>query len=223
MLNQSLSLSHLVRPPKSNLDTTPPLLVLMHGVGSNEEDLFSLANELDDRFLIVSSRAPIAIGPGAFGWFSIDIQQGRLLFNEEEAIKSLNIIDRFIDELITEYHADRSRVFLMGFSQGAIMSIGTLLLHPEKVAGAVVMSGCLLPNIADKDQNMLRLKNAAKRRPVIVCHGKWDDILPIELGRRLHDYLESLPVDCEYHEYQMAHQVSYESLTDIKNWFSKQL
>ena len=68
---KTLSLVHLVCEPIVKADT-PPLLLLLHGVGSNEDDLFGLAPYLDERFLIISVRAPNTLGPGSYAWFDVD-------------------------------------------------------------------------------------------------------------------------------------------------------
>jgi len=68
---EKLSLVHLVRQPLVK-SAFPPLLLLLHGVGSNEYDLFGLAPYLDKRFLIISVRAPYTLGPDSFAWFEIN-------------------------------------------------------------------------------------------------------------------------------------------------------
>ena len=220
MSHRSLSLFHIIREPKVKSDGKPPALILLHGVGSNEEDLFGLAGELDDRFSIVSVRAPIVIGPGAFGWFAIGVDNGRLIHNEEEALEGIEAVNKFVDEAIAEYEWDSGRVYLMGFSQGAIMSAGMVLFHPDKVAGAVIMSGCLLPRMMER---IPMNRSETGRIPVFISHGKWDDLLPVELARSLRDTLSTLAIDIEYHEYPMGHQVSYETVEDIAAWLTKQI
>jgi phospholipase/carboxylesterase len=67
----ALSLVHLVQQPRVPSEGAPPILFLLHGVGSNERDLFGLAPYLDPRFLIVSVRARLTLGPDAFGWYPV--------------------------------------------------------------------------------------------------------------------------------------------------------
>ncbi len=70
------SLTYLVREPKVSADK-PPLLILLHGVGSNEKDLFSFATHLPDKFRIISARAPIELGPSSFAWYQVDFSSGK--------------------------------------------------------------------------------------------------------------------------------------------------
>ena len=118
-----LSLTHLVREPGRRGRTPPPLLLLLHGIGSNEEDLFGLAPYLDERFLVVSARAPVMLGPGSYGWFQIEFTPRGMVADVEQAKRSLGLLPGFIDGLIETYRADGGRVYLAGFSQGAMMGL----------------------------------------------------------------------------------------------------
>ena len=215
---QALSLVHLMRPPLDAAgDGKPPLLVLLHGYGSNEADLFGLAPYLDERFLIVSARGPIELSPGAYAWFHITFGGVGFGVDQDEARQSCRTIIQFIDEAVRAYDADPQRVFLAGFSQGASMSLSVLMAAPEKVAGVAAMSGFLLP--ANEDEPALGARLAGK--PVLLVHGDDDDIVPVLLGRRARDTLSTLPVDLTYREYAMRHQVTDESLDDVSQWLSQ--
>ena len=63
MSDRTFSLFHHVAPPKGGLESKPPLLLLLHGYGANEDDLFSLAPYLDGRFMIVSARGRSCCSP----------------------------------------------------------------------------------------------------------------------------------------------------------------
>ena len=70
---KNLSLEYLVRQPKTKAEN-PPLIILLHGYGSNEEDLFSFAEELPDSMLVISVRAPLSIGFGSYAWYTIHFE-----------------------------------------------------------------------------------------------------------------------------------------------------
>ena len=113
-------LHYLIREPKVILDKNP-LLLLLHGYGSNEEDLFSFASELPDHYYIISARAPYPLPPYGNAWYAIDFDANMNKFsNDEQAIESRDLIVEFIDELIQKYPIDSTKVNLIGFSQGAI-------------------------------------------------------------------------------------------------------
>ncbi|MBK9314327.1 MAG: alpha/beta fold hydrolase [Acidobacteria bacterium] len=219
MSNQTFSLFHHAAPPKSGLADRPPLLLLLHGFGSNEDDLFSLAPYLDERFLVISARAPVALGPMSYAWFSLGFTPEGVLINAEEAESSRLTISRFIDELIDYYRVDSQAIYLMGFSQGAMMSLSTALNSPGTVAGVVAMSGRLLPQTAAQVKD----PDALFGLPIFVLHGTRDMVLPVHHGRATRDLLTSLPVDLQYREYEMGHEVSAQSLEDIAEWLKARL
>lgn len=215
----TLSLAHLVQEPRLRTSGKPPLILLLHGVGSNEADLFSLASYLDARFFIVSARAPVVMGAGSYGWFNIEFTPQGLVADLEQAKGSLELLRGFIDELVATYEVDERCVYLAGFSQGAMMSLALMLTHPQKIAGVVAMSG-RIPSQAVK--HGLDLK-ALTGMPVLVTHGLYDPVLPVEHARDARKYFETLPVDLTYREYPMGHEVSAESLRDVTAWLSKSL
>ncbi len=212
------SLVHLVRQPIVEADT-PPLLLLLHGVGSNEHDLFGLAPYLDERFLIISVRAPNTLGPGSYAWFDVDFTPQGPVIDPAQAEASREALIDFIGETITAYGVDPNQVYMMGFSQGAIMSASIALTRPDLVAGVVLMSGRILPEI----QTLMAAPEKLEGLPILVVHGIADTVLPINHGRASRQLLASLPVELTYHEYPMGHEVSQESLADVSSWLSTQL
>src|SRR6476620_8702122 len=98
-----LSLYHLVREPKLKLDKHP-LLLLLHGYGSNEEDLFSFANELPPEYYVISVRAPYSLPPYGHAWYSINFAGNERTFTDiDQAKSSRDKIAAFIDELTPHY------------------------------------------------------------------------------------------------------------------------
>lgn len=219
MTESNLALKHLVRQPAGGGREPPPLLLLLHGVGSNEEDLFAFAPYVDERFLVVSARAPVALDYGGYGWFRIEFTPRGMAADLGQAKKSLEMLPGFVDGLVETYGADARRVYLAGFSQGAMMSLALLLTSPEKVAGVVAMSGRLPRQAAGREPDLESLRG----KPVLVTHGLYDPVLPVEQGREARDYLEGLPVELTYREYPMGHEVSAESLRDVTAWLTETL
>ena len=219
MIESKLALKHLVREPADAGGAPPPLLLLLHGVGSNEEDLFSLAPYLDQRFLIVSARAPVALDYGGYGWFRIDFTPRGMVADVEQAKRSLEILPGFIDGLVETYGADARRVYLAGFSQGAMMSLALLLTSPEKLAGVAAMSGRLPSQVFEREPD----REALTGKPVLLTHGLYDPVIPVEQGRAAREHLGALPVALTYREYPMGHEVSAESLRDVTGWLTEAL
>lgn len=214
----SSSLYHLALHPKSST-SRPPLLILLHGVGSNEQDLFEIAPLLDERLLILSARAPLTLARNSFAWFHVTFTPAGSSINADEAESARQIVSGFVQEMVQEYHADPKRVYLLGFSQGAIISQSVMLTMPEILAGVVAMSGRILPEVKPLVVSPERLGDF----PVLVIHGLHDTVLPIQNGRASRDYLSTLPVNLVYREYPMGHEVTELSLSDVRKWLALQL
>ncbi len=215
---KTLSLVHRVRQPGVGAGT-PPLLLLLHGVGSNEHDLFALAPFLDERFLIISVRAPNTLEPGSYAWFEVNFTPQGPIIDPAQAEASRKALIAFLDEAVTAYGANPKQIYLMGFSQGAIMSASVALTRPELLAGVVLMSGRILPEI----QSLMAPSEQHAGLPFLVVHGTSDLVLPVHHSRASHQLLSSLPVELTYHEYSMGHEISQESLSDVMAWLSTQL
>jgi len=207
------------KPPGNITGEKPPLLLLLHGIGADENDLFGIAPFLDERFFIVSARAPYTLSYGGYAWFEIFIQPGDVSINVKQFEESRTKVLEFIDELIAEYELDASKVYLCGFSQGAIISLGAALSEPEKFAGLVAMSGRSSAEMLPAESDFKKLKGF----PILVTHGVYDPLLPIENGRATKEILSRLPVDLEYKEYEMGHEISQESLGDVSGWLRNRL
>src|SRR5262245_58079922 len=188
-VKQKLLLPHLVQRPSAASDT-PPLLILLHGYGSNEHDLFGLAPYLDPRFLILSLRAPYELMQGGYAWFEIGWTADGIVIDGQQAEASRRLIVDLIPAAVATYRADPARVYLLGFSQGAILSAAATLTRPDLVAGAVLMSG----RVPDEVRSLIAPPEQLDGKPFLVVHGVADTVLPIQNGRACRAILERLPV-----------------------------
>jgi phospholipase/carboxylesterase len=209
-----LSLEYLVREPKIKLDKNP-LLLLLHGYGSNEEDLFSFATELPDEYYIVSARAPYNMQYGAYAWYAINFDADENKFSDHEQAKiSRDLIAQFIDELIQTYPIDSKNVTLVGFSQGSILSYAIALSHPEKVQRVVALSGYVSEPILEENY----LRNDLSKLKIFHSHGTADQVIPVEWARKTKPFLEKLGINSSYKEYPVGHGVAPQNFYDFKNW-----
>lgn len=213
------SLKHIKQEPKTNSKKKPPLLIMLHGLGSNEQDLFSLAPLLDPQYLILSVQAPISYGFGGYAWFNIDLTSGIPSANIQQVIHARRLLSSFLEQAIEAYQPDIDRIYLLGFSQGAIMSYATAFSEPTKIRGIVAMSGYILREVTPQVSYSPQLK----KLKILATHGKQDQVLPIFLGRATNDYLRTLHADYTYKEYDMAHEVNQECLEDVRGWLAEQV
>lgn len=211
-----LSLYHLVREPKIKLDKNP-LLLLLHGYGSNEEDLFSFAAQLPDEYFIISARAPYPLPPYGNAWYAINFDADMNKFSDEaQAVESRDLIANFIDEIINHYPIDKDKVTLIGFSQGAILSYAVALTYPEKIRRVLALSGYLYTDIIDKDFS----KNDLSKLRFFISHGVVDQVIPVDWARKAPEFLKSLGLDVEYHEYPVGHGVAPQNFYDLLKWLT---
>ena len=210
----NLSLEYKIREPKIKLDKNP-LLLLLHGYGSNEEDLFSFATELPDEYYIISARAPYDLQYGSYAWYAINFDADQNKFSDHEQAKiSRDLIAGFIDELIVNYPIDENKIALIGFSQGSILSYAVALSNPEKVQKVVAMSGYL--NLEIMDDNYL--KNNFTNLKIFASHGTVDQVIPVEWARKTPAIVENLGINITYKEYPVGHAVAPQNFYDFKNW-----
>ena len=217
-VTKSSPLQYKSRLATAQTSTQQPLLILLHGYGSNEIDLMNLAAYIDPSIHVVSFRAPHSLGPESHAWFALDFTLNGITWNREEADASLQMLTSAIGTIVTETGAAPDRVILGGFSQGAIMALALGLTRPALVRGIAALSGHV-PAVAPEDIAIDQLHNM----PVFVSHGITDQVLPIQDGRELRDWLTALPVSLSYHEYDMAHEISGETLRDALAWMTATL
>lgn len=209
-----MNLTYLVREPKIKQEKNP-LLLLLHGYGSNEEDLFSFASELPDEYYVVSVRAPYDLQPYGHAWYAIHFDADENKFSDDaQAMESRDLIIQFIDELIAKYSIDAAQVSLIGFSQGAILSYATALSYPERISRVVALSGYLnekiiAENFKSKDLSNLKL---------FISHGTVDQVIPVDWARKAQPFLQNLGLEVMYREYPIGHGVAPQNFYDFKNW-----
>ncbi|WP_372472862.1 alpha/beta hydrolase [Capnocytophaga sp. ARDL2] len=213
-----MSLHYILKKPKT-IKEKNPLLLLLHGFGSNEEDLFSFASELPEDYFVISARAPKELYNGGYAWFDIQFDiYGNKTTNDQEALVAKQQIIDFIDEIIEKYPIDKENVNLIGFSQGAILSYAIALTVPEKVNKIVALSGYFKENyITDYLPD-----EAYKDLSFFVSHGTVDQVISIDEARQIAPILEKRNIQYEYHEYPVGHGVSPKNFFDFKAFLERE-
>jgi phospholipase/carboxylesterase len=141
------------------------------------------------------------------------------IIDEDDAERSRRIILSFVDEITRTYDVDGRRVFLMGFSQGAIMSLAAGLSEPERFRGIIALNGRLLPQVTNLIGGPERLRDF----PIFMAHGVDDRVIQVRYAREAREELNKLLVKLEYHEYPAGHWVTPEVLRDLRSWLKQQV
>lgn len=218
MTKKNLSLQHIIR--ESTLTENAPLLIMMHGYGSDENDLFSFAKELPEELFIISVKAPYALQPYGNAWYAINFDAERGKWTDAQQAKtSLELIAKFIDEAVNSYPVDKKNVSLLGFSQGSILSYAVALTYPEKVKNIVALSGYIdqniLPdNIKEKDYSHLDF---------YASHGSVDQVIPVDWARQNAPFLKGLNIKHKYSEFPVGHGVAPQNFFELKDWLLQRI
>jgi phospholipase/carboxylesterase len=215
----NLSIYHLTRFPAgynpADKETRYPAIFTLHGHGSNERDLIGLSDSLQDNLLWISGRGPVDFAPGAYDWYTVT------QFGKPDPVilaAALARIDNFITELLATYPIDPQKLFLMGFSQGSMVSMSFFLARPQRIAGVIAQSGYI-----PFQSGLVVDEVGVKGKPIIMTHGIEDASMPLEWSHQSRDFLLSLGVDLVYHNFHMDHTITAESLGAIKEWLDKQM
>lgn len=197
----------------------PPLLVLLHGIGADENDLFPLAAVFDRRFRVVSLRAPHPYGPGR-AWFHIEwLADGTVRPDRRQAEATLGDLERWLAVAPERLGTDPTRSFVLGFSQGAMMALGLLLRAPQALAGVVALSS----RAPDGLFATAAPEEAIARVPLFVAHGVYDDVLPVAHGRRIRERFTGVSRDFTYREFPVRHAIADEEVTAVRDWLARRL
>ncbi|WP_395607892.1 alpha/beta hydrolase [Pseudomonas sp. B22129] len=197
-----------------------PLVIFLHGFGSNEEDLFGIKDELPSTWTYLSARAPMPVDSNGYRWFARKPGDGDYDGETADLQRSAKLIEAFVTQATAKYHTQRDRVFLVGFSQGAIMAYEVGLRQPESVRGIAALSGSVLPVLKAE----LKPEAALDKLAIFIGHGTLDQALPYVSATRANEVLTGLGLKPEFHGYVgMPHTVSEAEIQDLKAWLEKSL
>lgn len=207
--NELNTLYELRQPKNIEPGKKYPALFIMHGIGSNERNMLSLVEGLDQSFFVFSIRGYIPQGTG-FAYFTI---QGygkphREVFNE-----AITRLTDFINVSCDQYPIDLERLYLLGFSQGAILAMTLSLTLGNRIKGIVALSG-YIPGFVKEEYDIKPVKELS----VFISHGEMDQVLPYEWGRANDEFFRGLDANVTFRTYPEPHTVSEENLRDFREW-----
>ncbi len=211
------TLHHELVPPRAAGDADPTL-VLLHGLGTKEDDLLPLAAELGrDDVLAIGARAPQEYPTGfgmGYAWYDFEAPGQALARGVEAAV---GLLEPFLEDVIAGYPVDPQRVFLLGFSQGAVMALAVSLQRPDLAAGVIALSGHLPPG-----QEPSRADDRG-RFPVFIGHGANDPLIGVQAARDAANALRTGGHEVSLQEYPVGHSISAEELADVGSWLATQI
>ncbi len=212
-------LKYKVKEPVKKKDKAAPLIIMLHGYGSNETDLFDISQSLDERFMVISLQGPIGTAGGGFCWYNLEfLPNQKFKYNYEEAKDSRVRILSFISNACKTYKLDSNNVFILGFSQGAIMGYDLALAAPKKIKGVMALSGRMM----EESKNLKTDWKAAVKTKYFIAHGNSDNVIKIAEADSAVSFLKSKKVaEVKFNNYEMPHSINGKELNDIKSWLKK--
>ncbi|MCP1455348.1 MULTISPECIES: alpha/beta hydrolase [Pseudomonas] len=194
-----------------------PLVIFLHGSGSNEQDLFELKGELPRDYNYLSVRAPKSMEQDRYQWFAKK-GDGAYDGDTSDLKASGQMLLDFIDKARAKYSTDASKVYLVGFSQGAMMSYEVALRHPEAVGGIAAMGGRVLSALRAE----LTPNESRRTLAVFIGHGTADPIIPYHDGTEANSFLKTLALEPEFHAYPgVGHSISALEVQDLRAWLER--
>ena len=212
-----MDLKYLVREPQ-DITSKTALLILLHGYGSNEEDLFSFVPTLPEDWLIVSFRAPLNTTTEGFSWYDIDLMNVENRIDVPQAKEALEKIVENIMKVSNHYGLTDNETHIAGFSQGGILTYALALHHPDLFSKIACMS-CypeekLLENIVKNKKKLERLR-------FFISHGIDDAVIPLDWAKKGPEILYDLSCYFSFREYMSGHGVNQKNYMDLMEFFQK--
>lgn len=217
-MNKELPLQHIYRP--SSLKENAPLLIMLHGYGSDENDLFSFANELPEELFIISFKAPYSLEPHGYAWYAINFDADQNKWNDNEQAKlSMETLVDCIDIACKIYPVNKNNISILGFSQGTILGMATALNHPKKIKNIIGLSGYINHDILPENIKELDYSNLS----FYCSHGTVDQVIPIDWARQTPVFLKSLNIEHIYSEFPVGHGVAPKNFYELRDWISTKI
>jgi phospholipase/carboxylesterase len=201
-------------------------VIWLHGLGADGHDFepivpqLGLPRDAGIRFVFPHApMRPVTINGGMTmrAWYDIRSFDRDGPQDEAGIRESATLLERLI-ERERQRGSDHARIVVAGFSQGGAIALHTALRFPERLAGLAALS-TWLPLAQSFRDEVAGNENAASRgMPIFMAHGRFDPVLPFQLGMMSKETLEHAGFSLEWHEYPMAHAVCAEEIVDVSRW-----
>ena len=204
MSNASLSFIHRFEP---GLGPGRPPILLLHGTGGDESDLLPIGQAIAPGSALLSPRGKVL--ENGMPRFFRRLAEG--IFDEEDLIRRTHELAQFINEAAAHYQFERQRLLAVGYSNGANIAGGLLLLRPDAICGAAL----LRPMVPLIPETLPDLHGA----PVLVAAANQDPIVPAENAQQLVALLRSAGADVTVSFENAGHGLTENTIDTAKRWF----
>jgi phospholipase/carboxylesterase len=189
-------------------------LVLFHGRGADEHDLYPLLDFLDPerRLLGVTPRGPLSLPPGGAHWYKLQ----EVGFPDRETfLVTCEEVGSWLDGFLDEHGIAHDRTVHGGFSQGAVMAYAFALGKGRPRPAALIALSGFIPTVDGFELDLSEIP------PVAIGHGTYDPIISVEFGRRARQLLEEVGASVLYREYPLPHAIDPSYLIELRAWLAR--
>ncbi|CAM4125445.1 dienelactone hydrolase family protein [Paenibacillus alkaliterrae] len=196
-------------PPNLDPDKKYPTIFTLHGKGSNEKNMYGLVAPLSDGFIIIGIRGNLTLGEG-FQYYELKSLGNPIREMFDQAVRQL---EAFILYATEKYPIDMNKRYLLGFSQGAILSMALALTLGEQLKGIVALNG-YVPEFVKTEYPLQSVEDVS----VFISHGEFDSVFPIRIGHETAAFFENQTSRLTFKTYPTDHGVSEENQRDFVKW-----
>ncbi len=201
---------------RKSKDIKSPLIILIHGYGSNEKDLFSLIDYLPKEAYIISLRGPIELFNNSYAWYEINVDANNKFYDHEGAKKIRDELSKFIDEIIKYLDIDSDNITLIGFSQGAILSHAISYSYPGKIKNIMALSGVI-------DEKIMKRADLKSKTNIYISHGINDNMINYHISRESLNFYKSKDIDFTFESYDQGHGINEKNLKSLVIWLKEKI
>lgn len=204
----------VIMPSKVEPGKNLPTLFALHGIGFNEQDMLSVFEDVKEEFILIGIRGHLDHKNG-YAYYRLKGygNPDRELFDE-----SMKDLESFIEYACETYPIDREKIYLGGFSQGAILSNSLALVLGDKIKGIVSMNG-YIPDFVVEEYPIKPIDHLS----IYLSDGEVDTIFMPEVGSKNYAYFKEAGASVQYKTYQTGHEIGEENKNDLSRWLTTTL
>ena len=193
-----------------------PLIILIHGYGSNERDLFSLIDYFPNEPYVVSLRAPLKLFNDSYAWYDIYIDGNNKFYDHEAAAHVRDELYQFIDYLSKNRNIDAENITLIGFSQGAILSHAISFSYPEKIKNIIALSGFV-------DEKIMKKTSLIPKTNIYISHGTNDNLIDYETSKESLNFYIGNDIEFKIESFEQGHGINQQNLESMMKWLKEKV
>ena len=201
---------------RKSKDINSPLIILIHGYGSNEKDLFSLIDYLPKEAYIISLRGPIELFNNSYAWYDIYVDANNKFYDHEGAKKIRDELSKFIENLSKNQNIDAENITLIGFSQGAILSHAISFSYPEKIKNIMALSGIV-------DEKIMKKTSLIPKTNIYISHGTNDNLIDYETSKEALNYYIGNDIEFKFESFEQGHGINQQNLESMMKWLKEKV